>query len=731
MMPPLNQSHAVEVLKAVSSPVRLKILNMLFDKNAMAYTELMEGLKMEPSRDAGRFAYHLKVLLKADLITSDSDTKKYRLTRMGKMVVDVAGEIEEKAGEKRRVLVRTSRFSLEDFDSHKIVNSLIQETGMPSDTAQKVANKAKKRLVNAKTKYLTAPLIREVVNAVLIEEGLERYRHKLTRLGLPVYDTASLIENKTKRHQGSASVREEAGDVVLEEYTLLNRLPRDIADAHLSGALHINGLNSWILKPTEVMHDLRFFLKNGLNLRKSGMPLSAYPPPKSFESALWLILDVLLHSVKEVGGIQTLAYFNVFLAPYITGLKAEEVKEVLRSYLHSIGQHMKTSLGLEFVIPEFLAQKQAIGPSGKIMGTYGDYMEENRLLASLILEIFSEDSEGKPVLNPNIVLKIRKKASGYGEGKRVLVKAHKLALKRGIPYFANVVDKKSRQDVFSSSGFRLKPDYKRDWEIDTLRAGNVGYVTVNLPRIAHESEGEETRFFEILDERLEMSDRALEIKYRALRRRGEGLLPFITQRSDGDRYLRLQCSSRLLNFAGLPEAVETLCGESISEGRESLKLTESIGQYISKCTNERRKERGIRLSPAILPSLRESRRLAHRDIEIYGMSKVRFSGTKKNPFYSTFSRLRLQNEGYLRHLKVNEKLQKLHEGGSLKVVELGEGEYDLEELMSWSRRFVEKFGVEFFTYHRNLTYCTNCQKNWIGSPPKCPSCGSTTTLKSY
>ena len=57
-----------------------------------------------------------------------------------------------------------------------------------------------------------------------------------------------------------------AGQSVLGEYTLLNIFPRDIADAHLSGAFHIDGLGTWILKPNEVNHDLRFFLQNGLKL---------------------------------------------------------------------------------------------------------------------------------------------------------------------------------------------------------------------------------------------------------------------------------------------------------------------------------------------------------------------------------------------------------------------------------------------------------------------------------
>jgi len=161
------------VLKAVSSPIRLNILNLLFDNDSLSYTELMGVLKMNPSRDAGRFAYHLKFLLKADLIEADVEARKYRLTDLGKMVIDVAEEIERKSVKRKRILVRTSRFALEDFDANKIVDSLIREAGMPVDLAQKIAKEAERRLVKSKTKYLTAPLIREVVNAILIEKGLE------------------------------------------------------------------------------------------------------------------------------------------------------------------------------------------------------------------------------------------------------------------------------------------------------------------------------------------------------------------------------------------------------------------------------------------------------------------------------------------------------------------------------------------------------------------------------
>jgi len=717
------------VLKAVSSPIRLNILNLLFDKGSLSYTELMSALKMNPSRDAGRFAYHLKFLLKADLIEADVEVRKYRLTELGKMVIDIAEEIERKSVKRKRIFVRTSLFALEDFDASKIVDSLIREAGMPVDLAQKIAKEAEKRLVKSKTKYLTAPLIREVVNAILIEKGLEEHRHKLTRLGLPVHDVKSLIQAKSKTPQGSASIHEEAGKVVLKEYTLLNILPRDIADAHLSGSLHINGLDSWILKPSEIMHDLRFFFKNGLNLEKLNVFQLFYPPPKSFESALSIIFNVLLHSAKEIGETQTLEYFNVFLAPFVTGIKPAQLKETLRSFICSISQYMDTSLGLELVTPDFIAEKKTIGPFGKLEGNYGDFKEESQLLASLMLEIFAEESARKPLFNPKIIVKIRLETFSDGKAREILLQAHHLASEKGIPYFANLLGKSRKHDVFSASGYRLKADLKRDWEIDTLRTGNIGYVTVNLPRITYECEKDETKFFEILEERLEMAARALEIKYRALKQHGKGLIPFIMQSVNGDRYFRLECSSRLINFAGLKEAAEAFCGKTMLEDEEPLKFAEKITRYILDFTRTVGKRRRKRLSPAILPSAEASERLVRLDIDRYGIAKVRFSGTREKPFYSTVSRLGLQNnESYLEPLKLERRLYGLHAGGNLTIVDLGEGEHETEELLSLTRQYVETYGIEFFTYNRNLTYCTNCKRSWFGLLHKCPSCGSTSTL---
>ena len=723
-----HRVRGVRVLKAVSSPLRLQILNLLFDKSQLSYTELMSSLKMNPGRDAGRFAYHLKFLLKTDLVEADVETRKYFLTDLGKMVIDVADRIDKRALKPKSILVRTSRLGMEEFDANKIANSLIREAKMPAELAQKVAKEAEKKLIRSKTKYLTAPLVREVVNGMLIENGFEEYRNKLTRLGLPVYDVNSFLESGNRNLRSSTSVTELAGDTVFKEYVLLNIFPRDISDAHLSGALHIDNLDSWILRPSEIMHDLRFFIENGLNLERINPALGTYQPPQDLENALDITFNALLYSANEIDNSQMMDYFNVFLAPFVEGVQPGRIKDLLQMFISNLNRHLNISLGLELSMPDFLKGKPALGPNGKRVGTYKDFEDQTQLLASLLIEVIEEEGTRKPILAPSLTVKIRPETLTLERAKALLLKAHKLASNAGIVSFVNVLKKEKKHDVFSSSGVRLSQDVDGDWETDTLRTGLLGTVTLNMPRIVYETGKDKAKFFEALREKIEMASRALDIKYGALRSRGQALLPFIMQGGNGDQYFRLEKCSRIINIAGLREAAVTFSEGSLDEEKTAAFVSE-VEQNVSAFMRKIGKRRGKRVALGLLLADGASERLAQADIEKYGIAKVKFSGTRDKPFYSTASRLTLAT-GKLSTdtLTFEGKTTELQEGGSLAVIGLGEVNYEPSDLMAISMQLLENHAVAFFAYERKLTYCANCKKSWFGLLRKCPACGAIGTL---
>jgi len=727
------------VLKAVASSLRLQVLNMLYDRGPLSYTEIMNILHMNPGRDAGRFAYHLKFLIKADLVEPDTETKKYRLTDLGRMLVEVAETIEEQSFKRRKMMVRTSRLAMEEFDRNKIAEALVKEANVPQDMAQKIARETEGRLLEVKTKYLTAPLIREFVNAILIEKGLEEYRHKLTRLGLPVYDVTQLIKSAGAKSTSVGAVHESAGDSVIEEYTLLNILPRDIADAHLSGSLHLNNLGVWILKPSEFAHELSFSFKNGLQLGGSKLDVASSPPPKSIEAAFSTISNILRIAAAEVSGEQLLDYFNVFLAPFIRGVETDRIRENLRLFVFNLNQALASpdsalavSVGLELAVPSFLKEKEAIGPGGKKEGFYSDYTDESRSLASILLETVLDENKQKPVFQPSLIVKMRTEALRSKESEPILHLAHQLAAERGLPYFANLTSKEQTHASYMATGSHFANDWKGDWELDTLRLGSIDSVIVNLPRIAYESETKMTKFYWLLDEQLEMALRAMEIKYQTIKIRGrEGLLPFLTNKSSGQQYARLENFTRLISFVGLNEAVEALCGKSLGADTKALELAEQIARYINESVRKSLRKPESRPVTAMVPCASAARRLAQLDVERYGWAKVRVRGTKEQPFYTDLVAVPAQvKTAFDERLKIEEKIQQLSLGGHLALIQTEE-EADTDKLLAFSRHVASDSKIGLYTFNRTFTYCGRCRRVVRGQPVKCPSCGSVDDLIDY
>jgi anaerobic ribonucleoside-triphosphate reductase len=724
-----HRTRGVKVLKAVSSSLRLQILNFLFDRNALSYTELMSALKMNPSRDAGRFAYHLKFLLKANLVDADVETKKYYLTDLGKMLIDIADRVEKNAQKPKTLLVHTSHSTLEEFDANKIAHSLIKEAKMPAEEAQKIAKEAEKLIQKSKTKFVTSPLIREIVNTLLIEKGQEDYRHKLTRLGLPVHEVTALLENKDTP-QSSSTILAKAGQTIFSEYTLLNVLPRDIADAHTTGAIHLNSLSTWLLKPKEIIHDIRFFLQNGLNTNN---PLQLpQRPPETLEQALTLILNVLLHSSQEVSELQTLAEFNNFLAPYAKGTHLNSTKEALRSFVQNLNHQVDTAISLNLTIPQSIADKPAVGLGGKTAGKYADYSQESRQIASQLLEIVAQESNLKPMLNPRIIIKISKATFTDEEARQILEAAHGFAAEKGILCFA--IASEERNTSFSATGAKFEPDLTGDWETDTLRTGCSGMVTINLPRIVREIEKEKDKFFDLLKERFELATRALEIKTRTLKQREKMILPFLTQSGGGDKYFRLENCSNLINFAGSLEAAEAFC-QLEGNARDIPEFIKELAQNILGLKTKTGRKHGKRFFPVILQSQEASERLAQLDLEKYGVAKVQFLGTRDKPYYSTVKRLQILTGPPIAvksdSLERNQAFGILSAGGNLSVVELEKAEIKPDELLSLTKQIMESQVVEFFTYNRQMTFCSNCEKTYLGILQKCPQCGSISTITIY
>jgi ribonucleoside-triphosphate reductase len=116
-----------------------------------------------------------------------------------------------------------------------------------------------------------------MVNSVLLEHGHEEYRNKLARLGLPVYDIQDMLTNVTSVSHGTTGLLFETGQSVFAEHLLTNTLPKDVADSHLSGDLHITNPGTWSLVPDTIFVNIKELLDDGIDLSGKHLEVSRIP----------------------------------------------------------------------------------------------------------------------------------------------------------------------------------------------------------------------------------------------------------------------------------------------------------------------------------------------------------------------------------------------------------------------------------------------------------------------
>ena len=98
------------------------------------------------------------------------------------------------------LFIRTSNEEIVGWDRRRIVDALVLETDVDMTTAEEISREVETQIVSSGIKILTTPLVREMVDAKLVERGLEKARRMHTRLGFPLYDVGQLMLHQNKEN---------------------------------------------------------------------------------------------------------------------------------------------------------------------------------------------------------------------------------------------------------------------------------------------------------------------------------------------------------------------------------------------------------------------------------------------------------------------------------------------------------------------------------------------------
>ena len=565
------------IFSVMASPNRIDILRILNSKGPLTYSELKSLAGFKSKKESGKFAYHLRKLLRQSLVALNKSERRYTITNLGKLVLSLARQIEERSIiEGGKMYVRTSHDSIEEFNPQKIIQSLVREGSLPLELAQKITEEVENRIYKYQTRYLTGSLIRELVNSVLLEHGHEEYRHKLARVGLPIFEVQEMISNAENIDNGVEGLLFKTGKIVFAEHLLTSTLPKDVADAHLSGDLHITNLGLWSILPDTIFINVKTLIEDGIDLKGKYLGVCRIPSVKTLNnlsSALSMIIALIS---KEASQEVVMDDLILLLSKYSKDLPELERKLVDTFTASSITiGYSKMPTVVSFRIP--------LGAEQKIVKT--------------VLSAYKTYAKLTPL--PKIGLVI-----DYEKGRIADVSQ---TLSEIIVLGGNVIFAKQKT---SQKGVT----YQKDTTPSVL---HLGSLSINLPRLAFESNKDETYFRARLALLIKPALDSMALRKKSISNLIRlGVSPIL---SANTQYIQHSTVSLVINLIGLQNAVYGILGfKKNNEGQGILyKVIETAVDIASK--------KGKNLGIDIIVSMTESEgteRFIALDGEKYGKNSI-------------------------------------------------------------------------------------------------------------
>lgn len=358
----------------------------------------------------------------------------------------------------------------------------------------------------------------------------------------------------------------------------------DIANAYVDGHIHIHDLGGLTLYCTG--YSLKEILYKGVR----GVPnIPVSSPAKHFDSVLNQCANLVTVFQNEIMGAVAFNGFDTLLAPFIKQDKLgyDEVKQSLQNFIFSVNSNSRAgaepaffNLTFDLTPPADMMDEYCVIGGDMVSFTYGSCQQEMDLLNRVFFEIMLEgDAEGKLFAYPIPTYNIHSRFDWDNPNNRLL---WELAGKYGTPYFANFINSDLDIGDVRSMCCRLKLDLRelRHRNGGLFGAGDstgsIGVVTINLPRIAYETKGNEEAFFASLDKYLEIAKDSLELKRAWLQ---ENIIDTHAIPAYMEYVGTINNHFSTIGVLGMNEMCENFMGKNILDD-EAHKFCYKVGEYI-------------------------------------------------------------------------------------------------------------------------------------------------------
>jgi ribonucleoside-triphosphate reductase (formate) len=641
------------------------------------------------------------------------------------------------------LFVKTSKEDAARWNRQRIVDALIRETDIDIETAEVISREVEKQIISAGISLLTTALIRELVNAKLIERGLDRARRMHALLGFPIYDVRSLILHQNKENanvpHGPEGTNLLLAEGIKRDYAFYDVFSPDVADAHGAGDIHLHGLG-FIDRPYSSFQTLEYIKRFGLNLPHS---LTVAKPAKHAEVLLAHMVRFGAILQGHFAGVIGWDSVNLSFAPFLSKMSDKEIRQFAQMLIYEFsqltsargGQSMFTDIHLYWNIPEHLRNVPALGPEGEFTGgTYEDFMADARRFAWALFEVFKKgDGTEKPFIFPRPIVHITDAFFQTPGHEEFLQHICEVALEKGNTCFS--FDRKGLVKGYEHGIGRMEEENNLQEALNTpwkIRHPAIQNVTLNLPRLAYKAQGNDRKLFSLISEQLALIAKAHDQKRdfiaKLLSSGDEGPLAMLAMTGDGAPYLRMDRGTYLVGIVGLNELVQIHKGKQLHESEEAIAFGLHVVARMKEETEKLGRHRNLRLILEQTPAETTAYRFARLDLKFFSPQAghyVKGNLARGEVYYTNSTHLALRaSVDPMKRVMEEGRFHSLIDGSAATYLWIGDVLPETSKIIEFIVKTFHTTTNKQIVFSPEFTTCKGCSHTSIGLKDACPWCGS-------
>ena len=552
--------------------------------------------------------------------------------------------------------------------------------------------------------------------------------------------------NANKAGDKLQTYRAMVADVACNKYADLKIIPERLLKKH---------------KKTIYIHDKSYLpipVFNCININWQDMldngfkMVAKIESPKSLQTAIALLTQIVAHTSSNTYGGNTLADLDIGLEKYaIKSYKKhlevakkwikDETKQKEYAWDRLEKECMDSMQSLEYEIAT-LMNSRGENPFLTVTIGYGRG-KYARLIQKCLLETRIKGySDGTTPVFPKICFFVEDglNRNPQDENYDMYQLAIKCSTIRQYPDYINVEQLvKVTGDRKSPMGCRSFLGSYKDKNGNFIINGrfNQGVCSINLVRLAIMSEHNEDKFFELLQEALEDTKEVLMIRHNMLRKVKakqapilycEGAVARLNPEDSIEPLLYNGYSSISVGYVGLHNCLMALYGKGLDSFDEDIiKKGQKIMQYLRDYCDTQKKETNIGFSLYSTPAETLATKFCVEDVKDFGVIKgVNDKGYYENSFHFPSD----TTVNAIDKINIESNFMSIANGGAIEYTEYGNmihNEKAIEDIITYTKDKLHYVGV-----NTRADHCLKCGYKGIMKPQHegendyvCPQCGNT------